>query len=197
MVQQSIKKIKVAFILSNNKNWLGEYNYFKSLIGSINQLKNSNPFEIYLFTNSNKEKFIKKNKRIKIIKTSFFNDTGLFSIVKKISSFLFKSYDPLIFFLLKSHSIDVISHYKPIKGFKNIAWFPDFQHIHYPNFFSKKEIVWRDRLYNDYVNQSDKLIVSSKNSKKDLVKFKKTKKKIEILNFIPEFDFSKIKKKNF
>ena len=194
MVQKKFKKIKVAFIISPNPNWLGELNYFKSLIGSINDLKEDIPIKLYVFTGQNEKNFTnKKYKKINIIKTNILNSNGFLPFLKKVSSYLFKKYDPLISYLLKKYSINVLSHYKPVFGFKNISWFPDFQHIYYPNFFSKKEVSYRNTLYNNYIKNSEILIVSSKSSKKDLINFNKNQKKIKVLNFVPQIDFSKIK----
>ena len=61
MVQKKFKKIKVAFIIPNNSNWLGEFNYFKSLIGSINELKVDIPIELHVFTGQEEKNFIQKN----------------------------------------------------------------------------------------------------------------------------------------
>ena len=77
MVQKKSKKIKVAFIISPNQNWLGEVNYFKSLIGSINSLNESIPIEVYVFTSEFEKDLVqKKYKKIKFIKTSFLNKSG-------------------------------------------------------------------------------------------------------------------------
>ena len=66
------KKIKVGFIIASNSNWLGEFNYFKSLIGSINDLNEETRIELYLFTSRNEKFFTKKNfNRINIVKTKF------------------------------------------------------------------------------------------------------------------------------
>jgi len=198
MVQKTNKKIRVAFIIPPNVNWIGELNYFKSLIGAINNLNEKIPFEFYVFTSKGEKNITqKKYPKINVIRSNILNSNGILPFVKKIFSFLLKGYEPLLFYLLKKNSIQIISHYKPIKGFKSITWFPDFQHIHYPNFFSKREIVWRNNLYNHYLKNSDQLIVSSNSSKKDLIKFQKKKKEINVLNFVPEIDFKKIKTKKY
>lgn len=198
MVQKKKRKIKVAFIITPNVNWIGEFNYFKSLIGAINDLNEKIPVEFYVFTSNDEKNFTqKKYPNINIIKSNILNSKGIFSFVKKILSFFFRGYDPLLTYLLKKNLIQVISHYKPIKGFKNITWFPDFQHVHFPNFFSKREILLRNKLYSYYLKHSDQLIVSSKSSKKDLIKFQYKKKEINVLNFVPEIDFKKIKTKKY
>ena len=174
MVQKKNKKIKVAFIITQNVNWIGELNYFKSLIGAINDLNEKIPLEFYVFTSNDEKNFIqKKYPKINVIRSSILNSRGILSVL----SYLFRGHDPLLTYLLKKNFIQIISHYKPIKGFKNITWFPDFQHLHLPYFFSKKEIFLRNKLYNYYLKHSDQLIVSSKSSRKDLIKFQHKKKK--------------------
>ena len=175
MVQKNYKKINVAFIVSSNSAWLGEQNYFASLLGAINELDDRN-FNFYIFTGFDESFFIqKKYKKLKFIRSRLLNKNGPFSICKKISSFFFKRYDPILLSLFKKHSINILSHYKPIYGVKNLTWFPDFQHTHLPKFFSKEEIISRDKMYLNYIKFSDKFIVSSESARKDLIKFKKKK----------------------
>ena len=195
MVQKT-ENINVGFVISQTSNWLGEVNYFKSLITALDEFEKKHNYKFYVFLGKNNPIFDNiKFKRIKIIKTSLLNNFGLFSYLKKFSSFLFKNNDLVLISLLKKYSIKILSHYKPIKGFKNICWFPDFQHVHLPDNFSKKEINYRNKLYNNYLKNSDIFLVSSKNSKKHLIKFSKKKKNIKVLNFVPHIDFSLLRKK--
>lgn len=197
MVQKS-ENLKIALIIPSNNNWIGEVNYFKSLVGVINSFNKSLSTKFFIFTSQNEKNIIQsKFKKVKIIKTNILNNRGFWPFLKKFTSFLFKGYDPMLANLLKKYSINVLSHYKPIKGFKNISWFPDFQHIYFRNFFTKKEIDFRNKLYNFYLENSDQVIVSSYSSKKDLIHFKKIDKKINVLRFVPEINFKKIKKKTF
>ena len=137
MVQKKDRKIKVAFIITPNVNWMGELNYFKSLISAINDLNEKIPLEFYVFTSKEEKNFIqKKYPRINIIRSNILNSRGILSSIKKILSFFFRGYDPLLTYLLKKNFIQIISHYKPIKGFKSITWFPDFQHIHFPSLWN-------------------------------------------------------------
>ena len=72
MVSKTIENIKVAIVLSKNQNWLGHYNYFRSLLGSIQDIKENIPIKFYIFVGSKNFKFIKSNKNIKIIETKVF-----------------------------------------------------------------------------------------------------------------------------
>jgi hypothetical protein len=202
MVQKKFKEIRVAFIISSNPSWLGEQNYFKSLLGSLNELDKNDKIKFFIFTGTDEIIFSKKNfKNLHIIKSIFFNKNGILSYIKKLCSIVFKRYDPILLLLLNKFSINILSHYRPIHGVKNVAWFPDFQHEYYPNFFSNNEIKLRNKTYINYINYSDVLIVSSKSSRKDLLKFnqkhkiKNKTKNIKILNFIPAVNFSLLKNK--
>ena len=187
MVQKT-ENINVGFVISQTSNWLGEVNYFKSLITALDEFEKKNNYKFYVFLGKNNPNFDNiKFKRIKIIKTSLLNNFGLFSYLKKFSSFLFKNNDLVLISLLKKYSIKILSHYKPIKGFKNICWFPDFQHVHLPDNFSKKEINYRNKLYNNYLKNSDIFLVSSKNSKKHLIKFSKKKKEYKSFEFCTSY----------
>ena len=104
MVQKKLKKIKVAFIISNNSNWLGEVNYFKSLIGSINELEKDIPIKLYVLTSKFEKYFNKKKyKNLSIIQTSFLNSGGFLPFIRKVLSNLFRNYDPIISYLLKKY----------------------------------------------------------------------------------------------
>lgn len=202
MVQKKLKKIRVAFIISSNPSWLGEQNYFKSLLGTLNDLNKNDKIKFFVFTGTDEILFTQRNyKNLKIVQSLFLNKKGFMSYFKKLCSIIFKRYDPILFWLLKKFSINIVSHYRPIKGVKNATWFPDFQHEHYPNFFSKKEIISRNKLYLNYINYSNLLIVSSKSSKRDVLKFYKNNqinnraKNIKVLNFVPKVDFLTIKRK--
>ncbi len=71
-----------------------------------------------------------------------------------------------------------------------ISWSADFQHLHYSEFFSKKQILgWNTRLKNTLRNTHN-LLLSSHNARKDLGKFFQTTKglKIHIFHFVSIID---------
>ena len=76
-----------------------------------------------------------------------------------------------------------------------MVWFPDFQHIHLNEFFSKKDKIRRDKLYKKLIKYGDLHIVSSIDSKKDLIKFNNKSSNplnMYVLNFIPNINFENI-----
>ena len=106
MVQKKLKKIRVAFIISSNPSWLGEQNYFKSLLGTLNNLNKNDNIKFFVFTGTDEIFFTQKNyKNLKIVKSLFLNKKGFTSYFKKLCSIIFKRYDPILFWLLKKFSI--------------------------------------------------------------------------------------------
>lgn len=172
MVQKNIM-IRIAFIVNFNPNaWLGGYNVIKNLIWSIYLNKPKN-IKIVLFVNKDiPSKFFKKLPA-EIIKTNFFKN---FKLVDRILTRLeililgkSKNYDN---FFLK-HKIDFVSHFNPLgrkSKINSFCWIPDFQEIHYPKYFTIRQLILRRlNLFYNILN-STKIILSSNTVKKDLKK---------------------------
>lgn len=54
---------------------------------------------------------------------------------------------------------------------KIIGWIPDFQHRHYPGFFSEQELAYRDRMFAFLSGISDAIVCSSQTVEADLQRF--------------------------
>ncbi len=68
---------------------------------------------------------------------------------------------------------------------KKLAWIPDFQELHYPEFFQKKEIKARKKNTFFTLRNADKLIVSNEFSARDICKVHpEYAHKIEVLPFV-------------
>ena len=89
--------------------------------------------------------------------------------------------------LLKKHCIKIISHSHMTGNqvpFKTINWIPDFQHMHYPDMFTNKEIEARNKQFEQYIKFSDRIIVSSDDAAKDLSDFMPGyERKVNVLKF--------------
>ena len=131
--------IRIGFIINSNiYKWLGGFYVLKNLINSINSNNNKN-IKVILFINKNLNIKLFKKFNVQIVKTDYFNSINFYKrILVKICIVLFgksKIYDD---FFLK-FKIDLISH-SLILGrksqIKSFYWIPDFQHVHYPEYFS-------------------------------------------------------------
>jgi glycosyltransferase involved in cell wall biosynthesis len=54
---------------------------------------------------------------------------------------------------------------------KVIGWIPDYQHKHYPEFFSEQELAYRDRMFAFLAGICDRVVCSSQTVEKDLCRF--------------------------
>ncbi|TAN00282.1 MAG: glycosyltransferase [Chitinophagaceae bacterium] len=99
--------------------------------------------------------------------------------------------------VVRKEKIDIlIPCIYPIKGlirFPSVGYLYDFQHKYYPQFFSREEIDYRDKLFGEMVDMNSALIVNSLEVKKDILKFyPKSTCRIFSLPFCPVFIKSNI-----
>jgi glycosyltransferase involved in cell wall biosynthesis len=93
---------------------------------------------------------------------------------------------------LKKHNIAILSHYYGYLGKKSkiptIGWIPDFQHRHLSEYFSKKEIFLRDRVFRNMCRFNSCILLSSYSAQKDLSDFAPScVSKSRVLNFVKVF----------
>lgn len=176
--------IKIAFIILYNQNWLGGLNYYKNLIDILLE-DDSRCLEPIIFTNNSKINDFFPNNAVKIIKSSILIKYSFLWFLNKISKKIFKR-EFLLEFLLKKYHIKVLSHSMyMIKNIIQIPWIPDFQHIHLPEFFDKKERISRDLIFKQYAQNGNIVIVSSNDARKDFCKeYPNYKDKAMVLNFV-------------
>lgn len=185
-----MKKIRIAFILNLDKNWLGGVNYFKNLLNILLEDKNIN-IEPFVFVSSNCDmNLLKDYPNIKIIKTKILKRYSFYWFINKIFNKSIK-WDILLELLLKYYKIDIVSHLLEIKYIKSIyvlGWIPDFQHKYLKNLFSNRDILLRDKLYNIMAEKYNGIILSSKDAECDFKKFLKYEKtKTYVLQFVVPF----------
>jgi glycosyltransferase involved in cell wall biosynthesis len=190
------KKINLCFVYPESNTWTGEDNYFKSLLSSLSLLK-SKKLNVHIFCSNEKKKyllnFIKKN----FVVSVFFEKNSIFLILRKIIKIIFKK-DLVLEYFFKKNKINIISHYLPVHGIKSICWIPDLQHLFFKNFFPNIELKRRDSLFNNYIRNADKVIVSSKDTYFNLKKYYKINNtRTAILNFVPIINFSELKNFNY
>ena len=188
------KKIKLGIIFPNIKEWQGGTNYFLSLISVLKLIK-KNDFDYKIFSSKGNKKNLKGIiPNNKIIYSKYLDRFSYKYFTRILMRFFYKK-DFLLERLLIRHKINIVSHYSPLNKIKSICWIPDLQHKVLTNNFSEQEINSRDKIFNNYIFNASKIIVSSKSSKKHLAKFYKNLnlKKIEVLNFVPFMNLSRIK----
>ncbi|WP_459846644.1 glycosyltransferase family 4 protein [Campylobacter concisus] len=181
--------IKVGFIGSVSKEWMGGLNYFKNLLFAINSIEEKE-LEVFVFVG---KKIDIKTKRMfqeyaTVIEDSMFDRKSIKWFLSKIEQKIFKT-NILLENILKKHSIQILSHaaITNLKTIKTINWIPDFQHIHLPQMFSEKEIQNRNNNFLKLIRDSDLIVFSSFDALKDMKKFAPNyEDKARVLQFVSQ-----------
>lgn len=181
--------IKVGFIGSVSKEWMGGLNYFKNLLFAINSIEEKE-LEMFVFVG---KKIDIKTKRMfqeyaTVIEDSIFDRKSIKWFLSKIGQKIFKT-NILLENILKKHSIQILSHaaITNLKTIKTINWIPDFQHIHLPQMFSEKEIQNRNNNFLKLIRDSDLIVLSSFDALKDMKKFVPNyEDKARVLQFVSQ-----------
>jgi len=182
--------MRIAFIGEVSSEWMGGLNYYKNLLYAISIVEKN--VKVIVFVGKNTDNDIKDmfSEYADVIEDSMFDKKTLKWYLWKL---LYKFFNSTYFLdkLLKTHDIQVLSHSGIIglKECKTINWIPDFQHLHLPHMFSKKNILGRDKVYLEMIKKSDKIVVSSYAALKDFKSFAPQYiEKVDVLPFVSQPD---------
>ena len=183
--------IKVGFIGAVSKEWMGGLNYFNNLLFAIDSLNNKE-LQIFVFVGKKTDEDIKNMfKRYgTVIEDSIFDRKNFKWFLMKLEQKIFKT-NFLLENILKKYDIQILSHTSitKFKNIKTINWIPDFQHIHLPQMFSKKEIENRDKSFIQIIKESDIVVLSSFDALTDLKNFSSEyQNKARVLQFVSQPD---------
>lgn len=178
------KMIKVAFFPPGNKEWMGGVNYFKNLLYALSTLENK-LIEPIVFVGKCADEDVKKIYGLyaKIVEHPILDHKSLYWFLDKI----FKHH--VLESVLQKYQIDVLSHnqFLNVRKVKVVSWIPDFQHIHLPGMFSKKEIRNRNYFFRKFAEDSDRVILSSYSALNDFKDFiPKYCYKANVLQFVSQ-----------
>jgi len=193
--------IKVGFIGTITKEWMGGLNYFKNLLAALDTIENKE-LDIYVYVGKKTDIEIKKmfKKYATVIECSLFDRKSIKWFLMKIEEKIFRT-NFLLEKTFQKNNLDILSH-SSITNFRNlktINWIPDFQHIHLPKMFTKSEVNQRNKKFLEIIEQSDSIVVSSHNALKDLKEFAPGfEKKSKVLQFVsqPDESYYRMNKKN-
>lgn len=168
-----MKKIRVAFLIPDTKDWIGGLNYLKNLLFAISKLDISD-LEILIFVGGKVDfeyKEVLKNFG-EIYESSILDKKSFFWFVRVFTKMVFRK-DYLLSRFLKKHDVDVLSHSNLCGAgypFKVINWIPDFQHFFLKSMFTNRDINNRNKTFKKILRDSDAVLLSSHASYNDLVK---------------------------
>lgn len=179
--------IRVGFVLVCDEGWLGGINYFKNLLNAIHSLPDRK-IEPVIITGHNADPTLRNNfPDVEIVQTGLVEFRKIRWIVRQGYKYLF-SYDRFLEELLIQNDISVLSHSGCIgtnAKIPTIGWIPDFQHLRLPEFFSKKEVEFRNNELAKLCQLCSCVLLSSYSAQKDLADFAPSSiSKSKVLQFV-------------
>jgi len=175
------KRLKLGIIFNFLPSWMGGIIYIINLVKTLNFLDDEEKPEIYLFYNPNLRKFLDEfdYPYIHLIEWNFP------SLIKgNIKSFFLRK-NLFIEDILKKYPLDTVYPLQdyPVRiktDVRLISWSADFQHRHYPEFFTRKQLLGRNQRVKNALRNADHLVLSSHDAHNDLKTFFKVRKDLNI-----------------
>lgn len=182
--------MRVGFVLNFDDGWIGGVNYFHNLLSALYELPNRK-IEVVVFTGvAAPQEHFDGFPSIKIVRSHLFDKGTWQSFLRRVFLKFFLK-DLLLIRLLRKNKIKVLSHSGSLgrqSEIITIAWIPDFQHVHLPNFFSAEEIAARNLTFQKWCKECNAVIVSSDAGRQDLVNYAPyCKDKSRVLKFAVPF----------
>ena len=180
--------IRVGFTFSLvDEGWLGGLNYFRNLFGAVLALPERKIEPIILVPDDYRPALPNDFPPVAVIRNSIFGFRSKWGRLQWASFRGFKR-DLVVEAVLKWHRISVLSHSFRL-GFGSrvpaIAWIPDFQHLHLPEFFSAEERAKREAAFATIVESSDRVILSSRDAEHDFrSRYPQSAQKSVVLPFV-------------
>jgi glycosyltransferase involved in cell wall biosynthesis len=167
--------IRVAFVVpSFYQNWMGGINYYRNLLYAIQSTPDKRIEPVLVIGNKFNPALLREFTSVETITTAFLDHFSPQWSVRMAA----KQITPTDWFLegvFRRHNIDVVSHYSGYLGSKSgmrlLGWIPDFQHVHYPEYFSKKELKSRNWIFQNICGLSSRVLLSSKSAYEDFQDF--------------------------
>jgi glycosyltransferase involved in cell wall biosynthesis len=181
------KRLKLGVMFNFDPSWMGGIIYIINLVKTLNFLDDEEKPEITLFYKPRLKRFLEEfdYPYIRMVEHDYP------SLIKgNIKSMILRK-NLFIKDILRDHDLDVIY---PLQDYpvrtktrvKLVSWSADFQHRHYPEFFSRKQRFGRNLRVKNALRNTDDLVLSSHDAHKDLKRFFRVPRglKIHIYHFV-------------
>jgi len=167
------KKIKIAFHLRDHLGWTAGLVYLETLFQA---LKDTNPDDLSIGVLGRNGELSNGLRFLEVA-----DDVIAFqSIERWTSTWVIHGLGSRLLHrnlvddhLLKKHGIDVVAFGEAPQGSKTpaLGWIPDFQHLHFPEFFTDRELRDRSLSFSRLVERSARVILISESAKRDFERF--------------------------
>lgn len=152
-------------------NWLGGSNYFLALVAALRQHPDADA-ELIVATNC-PDVFAEGDSRgVCILDAPWLDAAARIGYRANAACAAVASINPMLYSLARKTGASLVSHVVPgrFAPCPMLFWMPDFQHCHYPEFFSARERASRDRNV-EATRRSGHLLVSSEDAAADFRRF--------------------------
>lgn len=173
-------KKNILFLGAGYDNWKGGLYYVKNMLFSLLQYeKTKNIFHIYVLVNKKDYDVFRDYAHNYDNVTLIVNNTKKIELIRKkirktICTILNKSYVwDLSSGIMEKYNIDIVFPLTKIDykyNERGVNWIPDFQCIHYPEFFENDDLSYRMRNNFEIAQKHSKLVLSSHDAFEDYKK---------------------------
>lgn len=176
------KRLKLGILFNFDPSWMGGIIYIFNLVKALNFLDEQEKPQIFLFYKPGLKKFLSEFDAYPYLeKVEWDFPTPVKGLLK---SFVLRK-NIFISGILKRYSLDAVypMHDFPVKTNTNtklVYWRPDFQHKHYPEFFSRKVLFGRHLRMKNVLKNNTEIVLSSHDAYEDLKRFYKVPDRINI-----------------
>ena len=167
--------MKIAFTFIGNKEWTGGSNYLKNLLSVLNECFGDivKPILFVGYNASSDEIDMLRPYLTEIIRDNSFTPWTPAWIMRQMLRRVINK-DRVVERLFTKYRIDVVFHsglFGTRFSFPCVNWIADFQHLHMPEMFTRREMRLRDRQFKAFARMSKRLVVSSESARKDFESF--------------------------
>ncbi|KAA0893320.1 glycosyltransferase family 4 protein [Oryzomonas rubra] len=173
--------LRIGLIMQGGAGWMGGAEYIRNIILALASLPQETraTFEVNLLTNTaTDENFIDSIKPhvtnvhyLDQIVPPKFPELILWSIKSRLLRISDQRYDVILNKFGLNFVYPATSWDCRFSLDKVVAWIPDFQHKHLPQYFSKRELHGREKTYSKLVHSSPMVVLSSKSAAVDFERF--------------------------
>lgn len=193
-------KDEIAIIYDYSDGWIGGVYYVQNLISAMTLLQDEDKPKIYVY--SHNEKDVDELKDITgypyLVFQQVENKTFFEKVINRLHYLFFPQQGSYLKSVtkqrLKGKFIFPVMDYKGAREDIALYWIPDFQELYYPQYFSKKELKFRDKDHRLFLDSKGPTVLSSFAAKNDSLKFyPEYKHNIAVLHFaVKHPDFSDV-----
>ena len=183
--------MKIAFAYAfDDANWLGGRNYYSSLLSAIRTVA-ANDIEPVLVTGTTTQTTLPNQfPEVEVVRTRLLDRRSFPWALRQIPRTLSGwTTDPTFEALLRRHGVDLLSHAWGLgrrSDVKSLGWVPDFQFMHFPQFWTARQLRGTHRLHESVCRSANALILSSESARSDLRAFAPwCERPTHILHFVP------------